>query len=340
MEKISIIVPVYNVQKYIEKCILSLINQTYENLEIILVDDESTDRSGKICDKYAKKDKRIKVIHKKNEGVSSAKNCGITKSTSNYIAFIDSDDTVTEDYIETLYNNLVSTNSDISVVGYKVITERGNVTFDSVFDNNLKENEIKTYEGIDAVKELLLQKTIRNFSCKLYKKEVLRKFTVGVTYEDIVFSLEVIMNSKRVVYTNRSLYNYLKRKNSITSTISLKNLNDFSSAIINRYNLVKEKFPELHKYNIYSFLQSTVALCTKNSIVGRKFSSLNKRIEEFINIIINYTSDKTNEKGLLSIFTDFEKSCLYLMRYNKELYYNFLLERQKLRYPSKLWVRR
>ena len=101
---ISIIVPIYNVEKYIKKCIDSIINQTYTNLEIILVDDGSPDNCGKICDKYKEKDDRIKVIHKKNGGLSDARNAGIDIATGEYITFIDSDDYVAENYIEVLYN--------------------------------------------------------------------------------------------------------------------------------------------------------------------------------------------------------------------------------------------
>ena len=328
-EKISVIVPIYNVENYIEKCILSIINQTYTNLEIILVDDGSTDNSSKIIDEYAKKDSRIKVIHKKNEGVSIAKNLGMKESTSNFISFIDSDDTVTPDYIEILYNNLINTNSDISVIGYKVVTENNNILFDSIYGCNLKKDQVIVYEGIEKIKELLLQKTIKNFGCKLYRKDVLINFPVGVTYEDIVFSLEVIMRSKRVVYTNKSLYNYLKRNNSITATISSKNLNDFANAIYNRYILVKENYKELDKYNIYSFFQSTIALSTKSAIIGMKYEDVNNRIIEFINIIKEYAKD--NEEIILTMLSDYEKTCLYLMRYNIDLYYMFLVERQRLK---------
>ena len=103
---ISVIVPVYNVEKYLNKCIDSIINQTYKNLEIILVDDGSQDSSGKICDEYTKKDNRIKVIHKENGGVSSARNIGLNNATGEWIAFIDADDWVDEEYLQTLFNRI------------------------------------------------------------------------------------------------------------------------------------------------------------------------------------------------------------------------------------------
>lgn len=116
MEKISIIIPVYNVKKYLNDCIQSVINQTYNNLEIILIDDGSTDGSGDYCDEIAKKDSRIFVYHKTNGGLSEARNVGIKISTGKYITFIDSDDYIENLYIETLYNSLIEYKADIAIV--------------------------------------------------------------------------------------------------------------------------------------------------------------------------------------------------------------------------------
>ena len=116
---VSIIVPIYNVEKYIKECIDSIINQTYKNLEIILVDDGSPDCCPKICDEYSKKDKRIKVIHKENGGLSSARNAGLDVAKGEYVSFIDSDDVVDEKFIETLYNLCIENNCDISECNFQ-----------------------------------------------------------------------------------------------------------------------------------------------------------------------------------------------------------------------------
>ena len=131
---ISIIVPIYNVEKYLKKCIDSIINQTYKNLEIILVDDGSPDNCGKICDEYAKKDNRIKVIHKENGGVSSARNVGVENATGEYIGFVDSDDYIEKDMYEVLINNLKKENADISIISnYEVYKNK-------IIENKKKEN--------------------------------------------------------------------------------------------------------------------------------------------------------------------------------------------------------
>ena len=112
---VSIVVPVYNVEKYLKRCVDSIINQSYNNIEILLVDDGSTDSSGKICDDYLKKDSRIKVIHKQNGGLSDARNFGIDKSTGDYLSFIDSDDWIEKDMIMNLFNSIINEKSDISI---------------------------------------------------------------------------------------------------------------------------------------------------------------------------------------------------------------------------------
>ena len=117
-EKISVIVPVYNVEQYLERCVDSIINQTYKNLEIILVNDGSTDNSGQLCDELAKKDDRIRVIHKKNGGLSDARNVGIDEAESELIGFIDSDDYIDEDMYELLINNMKNANADLSMCGH------------------------------------------------------------------------------------------------------------------------------------------------------------------------------------------------------------------------------
>lgn len=335
MKKISVIVPVYNVEKYLENCLNSIINQTYKNLEIILVNDGSLDNSGTICDDYAKRDSRIKVIHQKNCGVSAAKNNGLKEATGELISFIDSDDTIEPNFYEILYNSLIKTNSDIALVGYKVVNEKGKLILDSILKSGLKKDEMVIFEGDDIIKELMLQKTINNFGwCKLFKKDVLCNFKEGVTYEDIVFSVKVMMNAKKVVYTNTSVYNYLKRAKSITATISLENLNDFGIAIMGRYNLVKDKFNHLMPYNIYALFQSTIAISTKYIICDTKYDEIKKIVDEFLNIIKDYSNH--NLKELLALFSDYDILCLYLIKYNTELYFNFLLERHKLKIQNKL----
>lgn len=126
---ISVIIPIYNVEEYLEKCVNSVLNQTYSDLEIILVDDGSTDNSGKICDELKNKDNRIIVIHQENQGLSAARNAGIAKALGEYIAFVDSDDYIMEDMYETLYKNLEKTDADISICKYQYVKKQQKIDF-------------------------------------------------------------------------------------------------------------------------------------------------------------------------------------------------------------------
>ena len=146
---ISIVVPIYNVEKYLEKCINSIIIQTYKNIEIILVNDGSTDSSGKICDIYLKKDKRIKVIHKKNGGLSDARNVGIENAKGKYIAFIDSDDFIDSDFIEILYNLIIEYNADVSCCKCNVIYKKNK--------KQQVEEKINIFTNYEAINEMLYQ---------------------------------------------------------------------------------------------------------------------------------------------------------------------------------------
>lgn len=335
MEKISVVVPVYNVEEFLESCIKSILAQTYKNLEILLLDDGSTDSSGKVCDEYAKKDNRIKVIHKKNEGISATRNLGIKISTGEYLVFIDSDDYITKDFCEILYNNLKNTNSDISIVSYCVVDENKKVIYDAAKKTGLQDDQIVIYKSSAIIKELLKQKTIKNFVWnKLFRKSVICKFDVGKIYEDISFSIDVFSKASKVVYQNTNCYNYAKRNSSITATITENNLKQFSNAIGQRYKKINEYYPKLSKYNIYALLESTLALSTKNAMLNRKYKKIERDCIKFINIILNYV--KINGNNVLHLLDDYQKLCIYLMRYNIDLYFSFLKEQQTLKLLGQL----
>lgn len=126
-EKISIIVPIYNVEKFLPRCVESLVNQTYGNIEILLIDDGTKDNSAIMCDEYAKKYNNVKAFHKKNGGLSDARNYGIEKATGKYIAFVDSDDFVNKDYCKILYNNLIKNDADISICDFQIFTDTSRI---------------------------------------------------------------------------------------------------------------------------------------------------------------------------------------------------------------------
>lgn len=221
-ELISIIVPVYNVEQYLDDCLISIINQTYKNLEIILIDDGSTDKSGKICDEYAKKDSRIIVIHKENGGVSSARNAGLRIAKGAYIGFVDPDDWIAEDMYEVLYSNAKKYDADVSVCKYKIVKNRRKDNLNAI--NLIKHN--KTI-GLDAIKSMCYMLSSNKFyDCgpcnKLYKKEVVPYFNQNISVaEDLLFNFEIYFRKENVsCWDDSEKYFYYYRSDSACHSLN------------------------------------------------------------------------------------------------------------------------
>lgn len=209
---ISIIVPIYNAEKYLQRCIGSIISQTYSNIEIILIDDGSIDNSPKICDDYSKKDLRIKVIHKSNDGVSVARNIGIELAQGKYITFIDSDDYIEKNHIEVLYKLCIECDSDISICGVIDKFLNGKIVKTSKYK--------KCVNGKDAINLMLCKKKYFGWTCwaKMYKLDKIKhnKFMPNVNIaEDVEFLYRALKNSQKVnIDTSFLTYNYVRRKQS------------------------------------------------------------------------------------------------------------------------------
>lgn len=207
---ISIIVPIYNVGRYLEQCLISILEQTYRNLEIILIDDGSTDTSGAICDSYQKNDDRIKVIHQKNGGLSRARNVGIKLAQGTYLAFVDSDDWIEKDYIEKMYEACKSKEADICVCN-----------FEKVWHNKNKSIPIKAKVYDENVMSIMFGQDCTAMTVawnKLYKKELWKEivFTPGKIHEDESTTYKVFYKAKRIVVINEILYHYRMLETSIT----------------------------------------------------------------------------------------------------------------------------
>ena len=240
-EKISVIVPVYNVEQYLERCVDSIINQTYTNLEIILVNDGSTDNSGKLCDELAKKDERIRVIHKENGGLSDARNRGIDESESDLVGFIDSDDYIDSDMYEVLLKNLNDTDADLSMCAlYDVYnnTPEAQVT-------NKETWKLSSEQAIKMVMEAkILSVTAVN---KLYRKSLFTdlKFEVGKIAEDAFIMIKLLDKCEKIVATNEKKYYYVHRENSITTQKFSTKLLNVIEAYEQNSNIILEKYPKL-----------------------------------------------------------------------------------------------
>lgn len=240
---ISVIIPIYNVEKYLTRCVDSIINQTYRNIEIILVDDESPDKCPEICDRYLNKDNRIKVIHKKNGGLSDARNKGMDIAKGDYIAFVDSDDYIALDMYENLISLIEKYNADISSCSVYKFYEDEDINL-----NCNQEYNVKVYSNEQALKSLIEEKEIKQTVWnKIYKKSVIKdiKFEVGKIHEDEYWTYQIIGNANKIVHINKPMYYYLQRKDSIMGQeYSAKRLNVIYSRK-ERLDYIANKFPNL-----------------------------------------------------------------------------------------------
>lgn len=223
---IGIIIPVYNVEQYLRRCLDSIVSQTWHNLQIILVDDGSTDNSGRICDEYAGKDRRIQVIHKENGGLSEARNTGIKAASAHYIAFVDSDDYVGKQYIQRLARILSENDADIAVCGYYQGKRK---TFPGV---KKKKRRVQCLDSKTMLKNWHGKyKRVETVSWnKLYKRDLFVEndiyYPVGFYYEDVQTTHLLINKARKIATTNEKLYYYYQGKDGITHTISEKKIRD------------------------------------------------------------------------------------------------------------------
>lgn len=250
MKKISVVIPVYNVEKYLSECLDSVVNQTYKNLQIILVDDGSTDFSGKICDVYAEKDNRITVVHQKNAGAGAAKNTGLELIDGDYFSIIDSDDYIELDMYEKMVNSLEKYNADIVQCLFRNV-----YVYDS-FDRKykIKGNYPKVLTSKSFLKEYLYDWKYAIFANKVFKSSLLKeiRFPVGRKIDDEFFTYKLVCNAKKVVNIDNILYNYRMRKTSVMNENDTDRLiYDRIDCFIERYNYVSDIYPSLKKkYNL------------------------------------------------------------------------------------------
>ncbi|WP_117149468.1 MULTISPECIES: glycosyltransferase [Paraliobacillus] len=218
-QKISVIVPIYQVEKYLSKCIESIINQTYSNLEIILIDDGSPDRCFEICDKYASMDKRIVVIRKENGGLSDARNAGLAIATGEYISFIDSDDYIHLSFYEVLLGLILTNDADIAQCDFSELYDL-DTNMVKVFDST---KEILILNNIECLNNLYNQNHARTVVVwnKIYRKDVLKgiSFPVGKVHEDLLTTYKIFYRANKVVYTSEQMYYYVQRQDSIMGDI-------------------------------------------------------------------------------------------------------------------------
>lgn len=244
---VSIIIPVYNVKDFLCESIDSAIHQTYQNLEIIIIDDGSTDGSGKICDEYQSKDNRIHVIHQVNKGLSGARNTGLDHMHGDYVAFLDSDDAFLPEMIETMVKESIRNSADIVVCGFYRCKTTEHMAISQAYKTSRPKQQLTTSQT--ALKYLIDNRISINVWSKLYKRSIFdgSRFLEGYNHEDLILTPYLIEKADKVMILEAPFVLYRNRENNITSSVNEKNINDWLYAI-----RLWEEFAEKRTPDIFS----------------------------------------------------------------------------------------
>lgn len=307
--KVSIIVPVYNVKDYLDKCLNTLVNQTMKDIEIIIVNDGSTDDSGKIIDQFAKKySKLIKVLNQQNQGLSDARNNGMKLATADYVMFVDSDDYLNLDAVEKAYNKITTEKADVVIFGNNVVDETGNI-ISSTYPCQMIYNDE-------------LEKIIFGNMCawnKIYKKSLIEKnnfkFRSKVWYEDLDYSFKVLVKATKTSFLEENLYNYLIRANSIMNSQKANRNLEILDAIDEIISYAIKQSIYKKYYNVIEYLCFYhVYLCATTRVINMKIKRSQKK--ELIGKFIDFTNEN---------FPEFKKNCyLNKMPTNKKIIYKLI----------------
>ena len=313
MVKVSVIIPVYKVEEYLPKCLESLINQTLKDIEIIVVNDGSPDNSEKIIKEYSKKDKRVVYIKKENGGQGSARNLGLKKARGEYISFIDSDDWIDNDMLESMYNKAKENASDIVMCGYKNVSSKG---IEEVFIDKNIEKEFKN----NSLNKFFLTAMVWD---KIYKKEFLINSKIEfiedkVWYEDLEYSVTLISLTDKIDFVNKPFYNYLIREQStMRNTNIIKNLDliIIFDGIIDFYknnNLYDKYYEELEFIAIDHFSSGMIRVIKSKGNIKDKRAVL----KEYDKYLRKHFYNLKNNKYLIN----FSK--------NRRIIYNLLIRKK------------
>ena len=323
MPEISVIVPVYNVEKYVGRCIDSILNQTFTDFELILVNDGSTDNSGVLCDKYAKSDDRIKVIHKENGGLSDARNCGIDESLGEYLSFIDSDDWVENNFLKTLYDNAIKHKAEIVIVNlHKVLDDK--------HEQSVPINEM-CCSGREALNYLYGEQSIYTNVAwnKLYKKSLFKniRYPVGRTHEDGFTTYMLLDLCNNVYFSNYDAYCYYQRSDSIMNSM-------FTQNRIDEYFVYCERRKYFEKNNLEELFienERTILACIKSLTIKIYESDWNQKLKRKYYRIFE-KDVRENYKNIRTIFSRKQKAQndIYIL----SAYLYAILNRVK----SRIWV--
>lgn len=323
--KISILVPVYNVEKYIKECLDSIINQTYQNLEIILVNDGSTDNSGNICDEYARKDTRIKVIHQKNQGLATVRNVSVAAATGDYIGFVDSDDFISPDMYKDLVTIAEDKNADIVMCNLGYVDQDGNEIPNYRSAKPITERELT---GTEFVTELS-----NNYNSiyvvtvdKLYRRNLFEgiRYPDGKINEDEAVIHRIAHKCKKIVFTSNAYYFYRQQPTSIMNKgFSLKKL-DGLNALLDRIDFLKE-----NSYDNNTILKSKLYLIHNCTAMFKKLNLKQADHKEALKKYHKIIKPICKELLKSNVPTKSERTMLFFVKTNPFLYLKIFNRKRK-----------
>ena len=299
---VSIIVPVYNVAQYLDRCVTSLTGQTYKNIEIILVDDGSTDNSGALCDSWQSRDHRIKVFHKPNGGLSDARNYGMQKASGDYICFIDSDDWCDLKFIEVMLGALLDTESDIVECDY-LCTDG----IEPLPNNSQAAYEYEVFAEKECFRRFLTNHFFVSVWAKLYRTSILKDqlFRKGVYHEDEAWTYKIFSKARKVCRLHYTGYYYFQRPGSIVhSKPSLKRLTDAFSAGKERVDFIESHYPEYTSIGYFYMMFTCMFLFNeaKCSDIPQKRGLQEELISYFHTIFKKYLKNRQYQKAMWRFF--------------------------------------
>lgn len=316
---ISVIVPVYNVEKYLERCVKSIAAQTYKDLEILLIDDGSTDKSGKMCDDFQQTDSRIKAFHKQNGGLSDARNYGIEHSAGEFISFVDSDDYIDEKMLETLHRLITENDADLAVCSAMDVFEGKEVT-------QVKEIKEFNLNKVESYKYMLRGDGIPSACNKLYKRQTVGdvRFPVGKLYEDGFFTPQILKRVEKTAVTSKPMYYYFRRADSITTKPFRKGDLDVIEAYDKCVKQVKELCPEALPYAEFRYRNAYFNVLDK--MLMRDDCKEIPEYKQVVKYLKKHTVQIVKDPG----FGKMRKIAAVALKFSVPLYKKILLTKQKI----------
>ncbi|MEA5007115.1 glycosyltransferase [Clostridium tyrobutyricum] len=318
--KISVIIPIFNVARYLCKCINSIINQTYSNLEIILVDDGSTDNCGFICDNYSLKDNRIKVIHKENGGLSDARNTGLDKATGDYVSFIDSDDYINKEFYLTLVNMIIKYNADIAQCEFLKVYENYSNKYDL---KSYNDDNITVLSNKEALNNLFNENYVNTVVVwnKIYRRKLFKniRYPKGKVHEDEYTTYKLLFNAGKIVSTSKKMYYYLQRSNSIMgkgfNIKSLDKLEAYHHQVIFYNDKKLFELADMAKLSFENIIRVSISMTLRSKLdnKNRLFDNLIEYYRKYYKLFKNNSKVSFKKKFIMLMFRYSSKFVIKLL---------------------------